>query len=199
MKEIFEIKDINQIYEILDSATYGTLALSKGVEPYSLPINFARVNNIIYLHGSKSGRKIRYLDVNKNVSFSVVKEASLIPSFFSSTNNLACKATQFFRSVIIDGVAEIVTEYNQKVVALSALMEKLQKKRGYIELTNPIYKKAIDATNIIKITPYQIRAKAKFGQNLDKKRFEMIIDNLEKRAAPLDLETIKLMRRYYGV
>ncbi len=199
MRDIFKIKDINEIYSILDNATYGTLALSKGITPYSVPINFVRVDNIIYFHGSKRGKKMEFLKHNKNVSFSVVESEAIIPSYFSSNNNLACPATTFFRSVIIEGVAEVVTEYNQKVLALNALMKKLQSEGKYIDLSNSIYKKSIDATNIIKIVPYNIDAKAKLGQNLKKDRFNLIIKNLKKRGLKEDLKLINLMRRYNEV
>lgn len=199
MKAIFQIKDLEQIYAILDSASYGTLALSKGVVPYSVPVNFARDDKVIYIHGSKSGKKMRYLDVNKNVSFSVVQEGSLIPSYFSSKSGLACPATQFFSSVIIEGLAQIVQDFDEKTKALSLLMQKLQSEGGYKPLLSKEYKSAIDATAIIKITPYSIGAKAKYGQNLPKERFEMVLQHLSKRGTSLDKQTIQKMKDYYGV
>ncbi len=199
MKEIFQIKNLEQIYAILDSASYGTLALSKGVVPYSVPVNFVRSGKVVYFHGSLSGKKMRYLEVNKNVSFSVVDEGSLIPSYFSSKSTLACPATQFFSSVIIDGVAEVIKDFDEKTKALELLMQKLQKEGGYKPLQNKEYKSAIAKTAIVKIVPYSITAKAKYGQNLPKSRFEMIIRNLEKRGSTLDKKTIQKMKGYYGV
>ena len=194
-----QIEKIDEIYTILDSAIYGTLALSKGVEPYSVPINFARINNTIYFHSSKKGRKMDILKVNKNVSFSVVDEGSIIPSYFSDTNNMACLATQFFRSVIIEGLASIVTTKDEKTKAIEALMQKFQSEGKYKPLTSSLYNSRIDATQIVKITPYHMSLKVKFGQNLNIKRFDMIIKNLKKRATKQDLKTLNLMRRYYGV
>ena len=45
---------------------------------------------------------------NIKLSFSVVENYALIPSYFSSTEGLACPATQFFKSIIVDGEAELV-------------------------------------------------------------------------------------------
>jgi len=199
MREIFKIKDIEEIYSILDNSSYGTLALSKGVVPYSVPINFARVKNCLYMHGSKKGKKMDFLKHNKNVSFSIVGYENIIPSYFSSKNGLACQATTFFSSVIIEGVAQIITNYDEKVIALEAIMQKLQPSGGYKSLNQEVYKKAINATAIIKIIPYEISAKAKFGQNLDRDRFNMIIENLEKSSCKDDLQLIDKLRRYYDL
>jgi len=193
MKDIFKIKDIEKIYEILDSVEYGTLALSKGVVPYSVPINFVRIDNCIYFHGSQFGKKMRFLDANKNISLSVVKPYSIIASYFSSNSGLACPATHFFESVSIDGVAEIIEEPEQKAKVLNALMQKLQPEGNYKNLTDKVYINSILKTAIIKITPFKIRAKAKFGQNLPDTRFTMIVNNLKKRGSKLDLQTIDKM------
>jgi len=183
-----------EVKEFLKSVEYGTLALISNNLPYSLPINFVELNGFIYFHGSKKGKKVDAISSQKMASFSAVKEFSLIPSFFSSTDGLACPATQFFKSVIIDGTIEIVTKYQEKVDTLCALMNKLQIEGGYRDLNEPIYQKAINATLIFKLIPKETSLKVKLGQKLPKERFEMILENLERRGTKLDLETIKAMK-----
>lgn len=194
MKTIFEITDEEVIYQVLDEAEYGTLAISKDNRPYSLPINFTTINNEIYFHGSKKGRKIDILKDNQFASFSVVESYSMIQSYFSSTDESACPATHFFKSIIIDGKIEFVEEYDEKVAALSSLMKKLQPEGKYRPLNEKVYTKAVNATSIYKLVPNETRAKFKFGQHLDKKRFDMIVKHLEQRGAKKDLATIKLMK-----
>jgi len=160
-----------------------------------LPINFARIDDLIYFHGSKKGRKIDILSHNSFASFSAVKAYSLIDSNFSSHDGLACPATQFFRSIIIDGVIEFVDNYDEKVSALSALMSKLQPKGGYKPLNEDDYKKSINATTIYKLIPKDINQKLKFGQHLPQERFDMILEKLETRSDSLDLETINMMKK----
>jgi nitroimidazol reductase NimA-like FMN-containing flavoprotein (pyridoxamine 5'-phosphate oxidase superfamily) len=180
--------------ELLDKVEFGTLALSKDDKPYSLPINFARIDKLLYFHGSKKGRKIDILLHNSFASFSALKAYSLIDSDFSSRDGLACPATQFFKSIIIDGVIEFVDDYDEKVSALSALMSKLQPKGGYKPLNDELYKKRIDATTIYKLIPDEIQEKCKFGQHLSKERFDMIIKSLENRSDLIDRETIAMMK-----
>jgi len=180
--------------KILDSASYGTLAVCKDNIPYSLPLNFVYLDGCFYFHGSKKGKKIDYIKANANASFSIVNEGSLIPSYFSSDSGLACPATQFFSSIIANGVVEFVEDYNQKVNALEALMQKLQKEGKYKALSNTIYKGAIDATTIYKLVVKEFTIKDKYGQKLPKERIKLIVNSLEKRATKQDLETIKRIK-----
>ncbi len=198
MKQIFEITDKETMNQILDNAEYGTLALCHNNQPYSLAINFVRVENILYFHGSLKGKKIDILKGNPYASFSVVEAYSMIQSYFSSKDNLACPATQFFKSVIIDGKIEFVENYDEKVIALSKLMGKLQPEGKYKALSDEAYQKVINATGIFKLKIKDIRAKFKFGQHLNKDRFEMIIKHLEDRGEEIDIATIKLMKSLKG-
>ena len=194
MKKEFEITDKSIITKMLQDSEYGTLALSHQDKPYSLPINFVYFQDAIYFHGSKSGRKIDIIKQNSLASFSVVEAYSIIPSYFSSNENLACPATQAFKSIIIDGKIEFVKEYDEKADALSALMQKLQPEGKYKSLHDKCYQKMINATTIYKLILHDIKAKFKFGQHLNQERFDMIISNLEKRGSDIDLATIKMMK-----
>ena len=194
MKKLFEVKDRQVLKDMLAKAEYGTLAMSLNDKPYSLPINFVEVDDEIYFHGSKRGRKIEILKKNQFVSFSIVEPYSMIDSNFSSKDGLACPATQFFKSLVIDGVVEFVEDYDEKVNMLSKMMEKLQKEGGYKPLSQEVYRKAIDATLIYRLIPSDTKVKFKFGQNLTKDRFEMIIEHLKERGKSKDIATIELMR-----
>ena len=198
MKQIFEITDKNIINQVLDKTEYGTLAICYDNKPYSLPINFVRVDNGIYFHGSKKGKKIDILKYNPLASFSVVEAFSMIQSYFSSNDNLACPATQFFKSIMINGKITFVENYDEKVLALQKLMEKLQPEGKYKPLKDNEYQKVINATAIFRLDIDEIRAKFKFGQHLNKDRFDMIIKHLEDRGNEVDLATIELMRSLKG-
>lgn len=193
MKKSTQILDEEIINAILDKAEYGTLALCIKNRPYSLPINFVRVENEIYFHGAKKGKKIDMIKENSFASFSVTEDYSLLPSYFSSENGDACPATHLFKSVIIDGQIEFVEEYDKKANALEALMQKLQKEGKYIPLNHEMYKKAINATCLFKLVPEEINAKFKLGQNFNEKRYERVKEHLLTRATKKDLETVKLL------
>jgi len=194
MKQVFEIKDKNIIDQMMSKAEYGTLALCEGDTPYSIPVNFVHDGENVYFHGSQKGRKMKLLRSNPKVSFSIVENFSLIASYFSSDEGLACPATQFFKSIVIDGTVTIVEEKEEKIHALTLLMQKLQPEGQYKPFTNEAYEKMINATAVLKITAAQLKAKFKFGQHLDKNRFDKIISHLEARNSELDIATIEMMK-----
>jgi len=195
MNPHFEIKDKSLIYDILDKAEYGTLALCVNNTPYAVPVNFVRIDKDIYFHGALSNRKMKMLKQNPIVSFSVVESYSLIDSDFSSTDGLACPATQFFKSVSIEGVASVLDSREQKAKVLTALMQKLQLKGGYKAFSDTAYDSAIKATAIVKIEVNNISCKFKFGQHLSDERFNMIIANLKSRGSEIDKKTVQIMKQ----
>lgn len=194
MKQVFEIKNREVINNMMSNAEYGTLALCSDNIPYSVAVNFVHEDNNIYFHGSQSGRKMQTIRANSKVSFSIVENFSIIASYFSSNEKLACPATQFFKSISIDGEIRIVDEKSEKIRALTLLMKKLQPEGGYKPLSDNSYDKMIKATAVLKIDIKELRAKFKFGQHLDDDRFEMIISHLENRQSEIDKATIEMMK-----
>ncbi|MCP5061464.1 MAG: pyridoxamine 5'-phosphate oxidase family protein [Ignavibacteriae bacterium] len=196
MKNTFRITDKNLITEMLNSAEYGVLALSDE-KPYAVPVNFVYLNDSIFFHGSPKGKKMKMLETNKNVSFSVISDSIIIPSYFSSTENLACPASAFFKSIIIDGTAEIMDDRNKLAKIFSAIMKNLQPEGKYKSFESNEYDKQFSAVSVIKINIENLSAKFKFGQNLNSERFQMVIEHLEKRGRETDILTIKAMKQFY--
>ena len=197
MKQIFEIKDKEVINAVLDHAEYGTLALCSDDIPYSVPVNFVMLGGMVCFHGSHGGRKMKMIHNNPKVSLSIVESYSMIQSYFSSTEQSACPATHFFKSISIEGEAIIVECRDEKAAIMEALMQKLQPEGKYIPMSDSSYDKALGATAVVKIIISDIKAKFKLGQHLDQKRFDMIIEHLRSRGEPKDLETIGMMRDFY--
>jgi hypothetical protein len=194
MNPHFKIEDKTVIYGILDEAEYGTLALSVDNIPYAVPLNFVRIEDNIYFHGALKNRKMKMLSKNQRASFSVVENHSLIDSDFSSNEGLACPATQFFKSVSIDGKIEMVEDKKEKILMFQALMKKLQPKGGYKPFNDEVYEKSLKATAVYKLVSDDIFCKFKFGQHLSDERFTMVIENLVKRGTKIDMITVKIMK-----
>jgi len=196
MKKILTISDRSVIKEMLDDVEYGTLALCSNNKPYSLPLNFVELNNEIFFHGAKKGKKIDLIKDNSNASFSVVESISLLPSYFSSDKGNACPATQLYKSLIIEGNIQIVDDYDEKAQALQALMEKLQKEGQYIPLNDAMYKKAINATALFKLLASETTCKFNLGQNFNEERYKRVSEHLIKRGTKKDVATLKLIDEY---
>lgn len=192
----FEVNDRHLIQEVLASCEHGTLCLVDEGEPYAVPLNFVWHDETICFHGSKEGRKMEVIAKNPKASFSVVKPLSLLPSYFSNTRS-ACPASQLFISVHFVGEIEIVEDVMQKASVLNALMQKLQPEGGYesIEVTSPMYKKAVENIAIGRLHPVAISCKLKAGQNLNEEKRALLIEKLSERGTPLDLLSVKLIRQ----
>lgn len=196
MKRIHTINDKNLTKQILDEVEFGTLALCSDNKPYSLPINFVEKDGEVFFHGAKKGRKIDIINSNCFASFSVVDPISFLPSYFSNDEGNASPATHIYKSVMIDGYIEFVEDYDEKIKALGALMQKYQKEGGYKSLDNEMYKKIVNATCIYKLVCIELSTKFYLGQHFNEKRFLMVKENLLKRGTKKDLQTLKLIEEF---
>jgi len=195
IRKVSEIKDQALIEQMLLSGSYGVLSLM-GDRPYGVPLNYIYFQDAIYFHSAPKGEKIRLLKQNPQVSFSVVTEDTIIPSNFSSDEGLACPATAFFKSVIVEGNAQIIEDFDEIGKTFTAMMQNLQPEGGYLPFEDEVYKKKFKALVVVKINIERLSAKFKFGQGLNQKRFQMLLDNLQKRGTKIDLLTIQAMHQY---
>ncbi|CAB5494999.1 hypothetical protein THERMOT_220 [Bathymodiolus thermophilus thioautotrophic gill symbiont] len=195
IRKVSEIKDQALIEQMLLSGSYGVLSLM-GDRPYGVPLNYIYFQDAIYFHSAPKGEKIRLLKQNPQVSFSVVTEDTIIPSNFSSDEGLACPATAFFKSVIVEGNAQIIEDFDEIGKTFTAMMQNLQPEGDYLPFEDEVYKKKFKALVVVKINIERLSAKFKFGQGLNQKRFQMLLDNLQKRGTKIDLLTIQAMHQY---
>jgi len=193
MKKVYEIKDQDLINTIFDEAEFGTLAICHDNKPYSLPLNFVKIKEDIYIHGAKKGKKIDIMKANANASFSVVESLSILPSYFSTDDGRASPATHMYKSIIVDGTIEFIEDFEQKVDVLEKLMQKYQKEGGYKSLSDDIHKKIINATCLYKVVVNHMSAKFHMGQDYNEQRFSRVKEHLLKRGTSKDLSTLKLM------
>ncbi|MFE5320343.1 pyridoxamine 5'-phosphate oxidase family protein [Paenibacillus sp. NPDC056579] len=194
----FEVMDSEETAQFLHEMSYGFLGtVGEGGWPEITPLNFVYTGGSLYFHGSKVGQKMTNLKSDTRVTFAVAKEYAIIPSYFLDPK-LACPATAYFKSVMIKGRAEIVTEPGEKATALAAFMKKLQPEGGYepIDAEDKDYAAQLKATSIVRIRIEEMTAKYKFGQNLKEPKFTRITEGLQHRGAELDEETIALMKAY---
>lgn len=194
----FEVMDQEETLQFLQEVSFGVLG-SNGEDgwPQLTPLNFVYHEGCLYFHGSHAGQKMKNLKSDTRVTFSVAKEYAIIPSYWSDAK-LACPATAFFKSVLIKGHAELVTDLQVKAAALSAFMQKLQSEGGY-EQIDPLdsdYIPQLKATSVVRIVISEMSAKFKFGQNMQEERLRRITAGLIERDLELDAETAALMKAY---
>lgn len=97
--------------EVFQKATELFLAINDGKYPYCIPLNFARMNNKIYIHSALEGKKLDLLRQNGHVAFSMAVDMEIDRA----------KSTTYFKSVCGHGTAVIVDDKAEKGAALDAI------------------------------------------------------------------------------
>lgn len=113
-----EIKDKKTLETILKKSQVCRIALTQDNMPYIIPMNFVYENNSIYMHSAVEGRKIDMIKKNNQVCFEVDIGGELV------INDIACKSTYKYQSVIGFGEIFIIMNKKEKEMALNLLMEK---------------------------------------------------------------------------
>ncbi|WP_410510007.1 pyridoxamine 5'-phosphate oxidase family protein [Methanosarcina hadiensis] len=116
------ISDRQQIEDILSKAKFIRIALSYAETPYIVPMSFGYLDNAIYLHSSRKGKKIEILKKNSSVCFEADIETEIM------TAEDPCKYNVRYRSVIGHGQAKFLKDYSEKVRGLTVLSEHYGKK-----------------------------------------------------------------------
>lgn len=98
--------------DILYRGTSGVLALSGDEDyPYAVPMSYVYDGEKIYFHCAKSGHKLDAIQKNANASFCVIDQDLVVPEEY----------TTYFRSVIVFGRIEIITEKKREAIEKLAI------------------------------------------------------------------------------
>ena len=116
-KANLEIKDKSILEEILTNSRICRLGMIDNGLPYVLPFNFGYSENCIYIHSAPEGKKIYLLKENPMVCFEVEQQADIIE------DEVACKWSTLYRSVVGYGNVEIVTDFEEKLNGLEIIMK----------------------------------------------------------------------------
>ncbi|MBC7960501.1 MAG: pyridoxamine 5'-phosphate oxidase family protein, partial [Vallitaleaceae bacterium] len=111
-----EIKELDEIEQILRTAKVCRVSMVDDGKPYLVPLNFGYQDKALYFHSAKSGRKIEILKNNNNVCFEVDIDMVIVEG------ERACDYCARYNSVIGFGKAIFIEEEAQKMKALDILM-----------------------------------------------------------------------------
>jgi uncharacterized protein len=145
-----EINDMETLESILKKADHCVVALSDNNTPYMVPMNFGFKDQKLYLHSSPEGRKIEILKLNNKVSFGVEIKTKLVK------NEKACNWGMEYMSVIGEGYAYFIEDYEKKIEALNIIMSKYSDNRTN---TFEYSKTAINNVSLIKVEVTELRGK----------------------------------------
>ncbi|MBY9007763.1 MAG: pyridoxamine 5'-phosphate oxidase family protein [Candidatus Lokiarchaeota archaeon] len=141
-----EIKKQKIIESLLNRALVCRIGLSLNNVPYIVPMNFCYKDNALYLHSSRIGRKIDILKKNNNVCFEIDLDKKLEES------KIPCNWTMKYYSVIGQGIASFLDEYEDKEKVMNIIMEKYSKRNQWKFPKNMIEKVLIIKIQIIHLS-----------------------------------------------
>jgi len=186
-----EIKSKEKIIEFLSSQQTGRVAsIDENGFPQIIPMNFVFINDVIYMHSHVRGEKLDNIRRNQKVGFEVDKNLEFLPSYFTDPT-YAEFADTLYISVVIKGNASIVSDKDEKTIALNGLMEKYQPEGGYEPIKPDM--DILKGVEVIKIIPESLRGKYKIGQNMDMKSRIDLAKQILERNSPTAKETLDIM------
>ena len=176
-----EIKSKEKIIEFLGSQQTGRIAsIDENGFPQIIPMNFVFINDTVYMHSHIRGEKLDNIRRNQKAGFEVDRSLEFLPSYFSDPTD-ASLADTLYISVVIKGNASIVSNKEEKTIALNGLMKKYQPEGGYEPIKPDM--DVLKGVEVIKIVPESLRGKYKIGQNMDmKSRIDLARQILERNS-----------------
>jgi nitroimidazol reductase NimA-like FMN-containing flavoprotein (pyridoxamine 5'-phosphate oxidase superfamily) len=150
-----ELKNKETMIALLERSPVGRIATVNGKGfPVIKPVNFLYLDGNIYIHSSMKGEKIEDIQRGSPVSFEVDE-----PIAYVAAGELACKASYYYRSIILKGRATLLSQEDGKIKILKKLMEKYQPEEGYGEFEEEVLNK----TAVIEISVEEITSKENLG------------------------------------
>lgn len=140
---------------LLERSPVGRIATvnQKGF-PVIKPVNFLYLDGKIYFHSSTKGEKTEDIERGSSVCFEVDE-----PIAYVIAGTAACKASYYYRSILIKGKAAFVKGRDKKMKILERMMEKYQPEKNYGEIPIEILEK----TAVIEILIKEITGKENLG------------------------------------
>ena len=112
-----KIEDQAIIQDILNTSHICRIGLFDTDYPYVLPLNYGHQDHYLYFHCAPEGRKIDLIKKNNKVCFEIESDYRLV------SDDVSCKWTSEFRSLIGVGEIEIIHNPEEKIKGLDIIMK----------------------------------------------------------------------------
>lgn len=110
-----------QMEEILNKAQVAVLAtLNEDGSPYATPVHFVYERGKVFIHGLPAGQKVDNIKRNGTVSFNAYRMEGLL----LDEGEKPCDTNTKYKSVIIQGNAELITDIDKKREILGLIIRK---------------------------------------------------------------------------
>jgi len=117
-----EITDKEELLKIIDKCDSCRIGFCYDNVPYIVPMNYGYTYEndklILYFHSGLEGKKLDMIKLNNNVCFQMDCSHELVH------DNIPCRYTMKFESIIGQGKIYTLTEKKEKIQALQHVMKK---------------------------------------------------------------------------
>ena len=142
-------RDASFALEVLQDCEYATLAtVNPDGTAYCIPISPVLLGDTVYFHCATEGQKLTNIRQNSTVCLSCVRHTKLLPERFTTE----------FESAVATGECEIVSNEEEKMMALRIISEKYAKSN--MENANAKIAEVLHRTCVCKIEIARISGKA---------------------------------------
>jgi uncharacterized protein len=151
--------DRETIYKILDAGFVCHVGFTIGGKTFVIPTGYARVGDRLLIHGSSASRMLRAMSDGIEVCATVTLIDGLVlarSAFHHSVN---------YRSVVVFGVASLVSGEGEKIEALRAFTEHMVP--GRWPEVRPPNKSELAATAVLSLPLREASAKVRTGDPVD--------------------------------
>ena len=119
------IEKKEEIVEIIQKCQVCHVSMvDPGGKPYLIPMNFGFDRDVVYLHSSRTGKKIEILKNNPDVCINFTSDHTLR----YQDENVACSWSMKYRSVLVYGKVEFVEDAGEKIAHLDRGMKQYTQK-----------------------------------------------------------------------
>src|SRR5579862_5606619 len=151
--------DRETVHAILDQGFVCHVGFVVEGQPFVIPTNYARVDEVLYLHGSSASRMLKTLSGGVNVCVTVTHVDGLVlarSAFHHSVN---------YRSVVALGVAHLIEDPEEKMRALEAFTNHVMPGR-WNDIRIPTDQE-MKATSVLALALNEVSAKVRVGPPKD--------------------------------
>ncbi len=117
-KQEREIKDKEELYEIVRNGKYLTLALSVDSNPYVVTLSYGydKEANSLYFHTATKGLKFNYISKNPLVCGTIIEDNGYLKG----------QCSHSYRSIVFIGILKIIDDLTEKKHGLTVLLNHLE-------------------------------------------------------------------------
>jgi hypothetical protein len=151
--------DKDTIYRILDEGLVCHVGLVEDGQPVVIPMNYARRDDTVILHGAPASRLLKYVQAGRPVCVTVTLLDGLVlaRSVYHHSMN--------YRSVVVFGRGRLIEAEQEKLAALEVLTEHILPGR-WQDARRP-NRQELDATAVVSVAIETASAKVRTGPPAD--------------------------------